>query len=145
MVEENFGICLCETSYISLILPSTPSLFCKKILEFVLVKLPVFGLKYAINSFTMVKEEFGICFCETSHTALILPFTPSPWLRKILEFIFARRLKLLYLIDSFHIVKEHFGNCPCETPQIDIKVSFTLSPWLKKTLEFVFVKRLILP
>ena len=91
----------------------------------------------------MVKEDFKICLCETSHTALILPFTPSPWLKKILEFIFARRLKLLYLIDIFHIVKEHFGNCPCETPQINIKESFTLSPWLKKILEFVFVKRLI--
>ena len=91
----------------------------------------------------MVKEDFKICLCETSRTALILPFTPSPWLAKILEFIFARRLKLLYLIDIFHIVKEHFGNCHFETPQINIKESFTLSPWLKKILEFVFVKRLI--
>ena len=99
----------------------------KKILEFVLVKLPRFDIKYPINSFTMVEAYFGICLCETSHTALILPFTPSPWLKKILEFIFARRLKLLYLIDSFLIVEQQFGNCPSESPQIDIKVSFTLS------------------
>merc|ERR1712033_97814 len=72
----------------------------------------------AINSFTMVKKDFKICSCETSQTALILPFTRSPWLKKILEFVFVKRLKLLYFIDSFLIVTKHFRNCPCETPQI---------------------------
>ena len=42
-VEENFGICVCETSHICLILPFIPS-----ILEFVLVELPRFGIKYSL-------------------------------------------------------------------------------------------------
>ena len=110
MVEENFGICLCETSYIALILPFSPSLCCKKILEFVLVKLPWFGIKYAIHSFTMVKEDFRNRLCEMSEIALILPFTPSPWLKKILEFVFVKRLKLLWCYRLIHHSQRRFWN-----------------------------------
>ena len=110
------------------------------------MKVPRFDIKYPINSFNMVEAYFGICLCETSHTALILPFTRSPWLKKILEFVFVKRLKLLYFIDSFLIVTKHFRNCPCETPQIGHQSVFCSFAMVEENFGIcLYVKRLILP
>ena len=94
----------------------------------------------------MVKEDFRNRLCEMSEIALILPFTPSPWLKKILEFVFVKRLKLLYFIDSFLIVTKHFRNCPCETPQIGHQSVFCSFAMVEENFGIcLYVKRLILP
>ena len=122
--------------------------------------------------FTMVEENFEIWLCETPQVALILSFTSSPWLKKILSFVSVKRLILpsFYhshlqhgwrnfwnltlwnasyclnsIVHSFTMVEENFEIWLCETPHIALMLSFTLSPWLKKILKFAFVKRLILP